>query len=528
MENKRLTADECCLRLDPRDLGLSTTDDVEPLGVASQARALEALRFGLDIRQPRFHVVVVGEPGSGRTFSARALAQHLAEQRPTPDELLLLPNAKKPSEPLALRLPAGEGRPFVEAMERLHEDLVESLRQVAEGERFKQSRARIERKARAAEAELSAALKEVGEELGLVVNREEDELHVAAPDGEDPDPEALEAIGAAVEEFEEQVAELSEGVDRELRDELKRLMVDAVKARFGPLKGEFEDRGAIVQFLDDTQTMVNKEVRGLIDESEESGTLAPGSVIPTLLTEREPGSGAPVVEVAYPTIASLFGRSHVPADAGFPPKPGFAVPGALHRADGGFLIISARTLLKNRVYEPLKACLLSGNFVPPEPDASYFRGTVEELLLPTIPIDVKVVLVASPMLYQELHEADPEFSQLFKVQARFGHTIELDEAKQTYPRFLAGFLRDRGLPPLNAEAVAELIGHGCRLAESQQQATAQMGAIAEVATEAGFRAMRDAETETSGHRVREALDASRRRGGYVEEEIRRLFTDGSP
>src|SRR5262249_12465812 len=139
-------------------------------------------------------------------------------------------------------------------------------------------------------------------------------------------------------------------------------------------------------------------------------------------------------------------------ESDFPPEPGFAVAGALHEANGGFLILPANSLLKNEsLYEQFKACLLAGKFIVPEHNPSYFPGTAEELLFPPIPLDLKAVLIASPQLYQDLHEADPEFSQLFKVQARFEPTIPLSKALDTYPSFLAGIARDRGLPPLTSD-----------------------------------------------------------------------------
>ncbi|MCA9621583.1 MAG: AAA family ATPase, partial [Myxococcales bacterium] len=308
-----------------------------------------------------------------------------------------------------------------------------------------------------------------------------------------------------------------------------RLMLESVRQCFAPVIETFSGREAIKSFLEAVEQVVNREIRHLIDEAESEGGigLSSGIVVPTLLTEHEPDTGAPVVEVPYPTLTALFGRSHVPPDSGFPPEPGFAVPGALHQANGGFLILPATPLLKNGVYEQLKACLLAGRFIPPEHDQAYFRGTVEELLFPQISIDVKVVLVASPRLYQELHEADPEFSQLFKVQARFEHTLDLDKALLTYPQFLAGFLNSRRLPPLTAAAVAELILYGCRLAESQTKASAQLGLIAEVATEAGYRAQRAGAGEVDDQVVRDALEAAQWRGRYFQDEVQRLLADGT-
>jgi predicted ATP-dependent protease len=529
MKIRRLTAEECRLVIDPASLDMTTTDDVAPLsGIASQQRALNALEFGLDIQQPRFHVVAVGDPGAGRTFSARSVAQRLAATRSTPDDILLMPNPTNPAEPTVLNLPPGEGRPFCDAMEELHEKLVEGLRRVPEGERFKHARARIERRAREREAELEAALSEVGEELGLDVQRLDDEVKVSAEDDDDPSPEALRAITAAVEEFEEGLVAIQEQVDDDLRDSIKRLMLESVQASFSPVAETFEPSQPITTFLEAVESVVSKEIRHLVDDSDaEGGSISSGIVVPTLLTEHVPDSGAPVIELPYPTLAAMFGRSHVPPDSGFPPEPGFAFPGALHQANGGFLILPATPLLKNGVYEQLKACLLAGRFIPPEHDQAYFRGTVEELLFPQIPIDVKVILIASPRLYQELHEADPEFSQLFKVQARFEHALELDKALLTYPQFLAGFLKNRKLPPLTAAAVSELLLYGSRLAESQTKASAQLGLIAEVATEAGYRARRSGLEVVDDALIREALYAAHFRGRYFQDEVQRLLSDGT-
>src|ERR1700686_3084492 len=129
MPARELSASECRKNVAPEAFVVPEAEDVPALaGVASQERALTALELGVDIRQPRFHVVVVGAPGTGRTFCARSVAKRIAIGRSTPDDVLLLPNPRRPSEPSVLTLPAGEGRPFVDAMEDLHSALVDSIR----------------------------------------------------------------------------------------------------------------------------------------------------------------------------------------------------------------------------------------------------------------------------------------------------------------------------------------------------------------------------------------------------------------
>lgn len=533
MSPRKLPASECRKIVPPAEFRIPEGDEVAPLaGVTSQERALTALELGLDIQQPRFHVVVVGASGTGRTFCARSVARRIAKTRPTPDDLLLLPNPRRPSEPAVLNLPAGEGRPFADAMDELYTKLVDGLRGVTEGERYKQARAKTRRRVATEESRLEEQLKASAAELGLELSRTEEEVQITALDeeGGTPSSEALAAITASIEEFETRLAGVQDEADAELRGVIHHLLTETVKSCFMPVRTRFEGRASIVAFLADVEIAVTRELHRLVDEprGEDGPSLSRGLVVPTLLTEHKPGSGAPVVEVPYPTLTALFGRTHAPPDSEFPPEPGFAVAGALHDANGGYLILPASALLKNEnLYEQLKACLLAGKFIVPEHNPSYYRGTSEELLFPPIPIDLKVVLIASPSLYQELHEADPEFSQLFKIQARFEPALNLEQALVAYPGFLAGIARDRGLPPLTADAVAELVFHGGRLAESQTKVTAQLGLIAEVAIEAGYRARQSGLDRVDRSRVIEALAAARRRGSHFRDQVHELLADGT-
>src|SRR5262249_11497130 len=146
-------------------------------------------------------------------------------------------------------------------------------------------------------------------------------------EGENADPpssEALRTIAQAVDDFEQTLATVQDEADQELRAVMKQLLADSVKACFVPVRKRFDGRSEIVAFLAEVEPVVTRQLRLLVDEpkGEEAPTLRRGIVVPTLLTEHKPGSGAPVVEVAYPTLSVLFGRSHAPPDSNFPPEPG--------------------------------------------------------------------------------------------------------------------------------------------------------------------------------------------------------------
>jgi len=531
MSSRELTAAQCRSAAFVDDLRFATTEEVGPLsGVASQERAIGALKFGLEVKKARFHVVVVGASGTGRTFCARSMAKAIARARPTPDDLLLLPNPARPSEPRALYLPAGEGRAFVDAMEALFGKIVEGVRNATEGERFKQAQGRVHRRVTREENALEAKLKAAALELGLDLSRAGDEIQLAsAVEGQEPSKEALEAVASAVEEFEHATIDLQEQAEAELRAEVKTQLAEAVGTSFGPYKKGFS-RPEVASFLEELEVAVARKLRLLVDEprNDEGPTVPRGFVVPTLLTENKADSGAPVVELPYPTLATLFGRSYSPPDEGFPPEPGFAVAGAIHEANGGFLILPASALLKNEaLYEHLKACLLAGRFLVPEQNPSYYRGSAQELLFPSVPLDVKVILVASSGLFQELHEADPEFSQLFKVQARFEPTLSRAEANTTYPAFIAGLVRDRGILPLTRDAVAELVFWGGKQAESQTKVTARLGLLAEIVTEASYLAQRRDRGIIDAEMILLALAEQRRRGSHFRDQIHELLQRGT-
>jgi len=241
MPARKLACHECHKRLAPTELSFKTTDDVEPVsGIAAQERALAALSFGLDIRHSRFHVVVVGPSGSGRTFCARQVARRIASTLPTPDDILLLPNPGRPNEPTVLTLPAGEGRPFTEALDDLYGKLLEGIRGATEGERWKQARARVQRRVEAEEAKLEEELKTHAQSLGLEVTRAGREFQVTPIETESPSSDSLRSVTAAIDAFEDRLASVQDDGDAELRVATKQFLSDAIKACFVPVRARFD------------------------------------------------------------------------------------------------------------------------------------------------------------------------------------------------------------------------------------------------------------------------------------------------
>ena len=283
---------------------------------------MAALELGLEIREPRFHVVVVGAPGSGRTFCARAVARRIARTRPTPDDILLLPNPRRPSEPSVLALAPGQGRGFVDAMEELYARLVDTLRGTTEGERWKQIRTKIQRRVNAEESRLEEQLRATAREMGLELQRTETEVQVTSTDDSPPSGESLRTITGSIEEFEATLATVQDDADRELRAALKQLLADGVKGCFEPFRARFEDRQNIGVFLEDVETVVCRTARLLVDEpsSDEPAsipvfeTAAPAGIYIDVLTGAEVPVGVAGSPAAVDVAPNAF-RVLVPASS---------------------------------------------------------------------------------------------------------------------------------------------------------------------------------------------------------------------
>ncbi len=247
-----------------------------------------------------------------------------------------------------------------------------------------------------------------------------------------------------------------------------------------------------------------------------------GLVIPTLLTTCERGSAAPLVQARNVSLASLFGRSiAAPTTESRYPEPGTFLAGDIHRANGGFLVIDADSLIKReRVYEHLKGCLLA-HAIQPHEEADEGHA----LRIQPIELDLKVLLVADPDLIAQLQDLDPEFSRLFKIRAGFTEDMPLSEALTVYPGVAHWLHLHRGLPPCSREGLRELIQYGARLTEDQERVSTNVGLLSDLIAEAAAIAA-PGESLRADH-FRSARATVQERHGQMRDKLIDLYRNGS-
>jgi predicted ATP-dependent protease len=248
-----------------------------------------------------------------------------------------------------------------------------------------------------------------------------------------------------------------------------------------------------------------------------------------VIVSRTEADVAPVVQELNPTYLNLLGRIEFGVRDGLPYTDHTMIrAGALHRANGGFLILQAYDLVSQpRAWDAVKRMIRFGVISTEGTDEGQ-NVPASALLRPEpIPAAIKVVLVGDFDVYAALMERDPEFQQLFKVRADFDDDMpRTSDSEGFYARFAGGAARSRGGPPLSGGAVALLIEEGSRWADDQFRLSTRMGVVRDLTSEACYWASKEGATTTSRQHMAKAIAMRERRQSLVAEKLGQQIQQG--
>ena len=548
---------------DPSSLGFETTAEVEPLeGTIGQERAISALEMGLEIDAPGFNVFVSGAPGTGRSSALRSYLDRIAPGRPNPPDWGYVHNFQEPTQPVPISLPCGMMRELRDDMDQLIETCRARLPNAFESDdytrRVEEVMVEIQQKRQSIDEELELQARvrgfaisstQVGitpvplhpeghpltqDEFGQLTDSERDRLRTAAED-------VQRHVTQSMSEFRR--------IDKEANE--RRLQVDAELVRFtltpiiDDLQEKYADHSHIVTYLDDVEAdMVhNTQAFKPVSGSTQSSPLPVGEG--TLLGADDQSAqgiesflaryrvndlidntlcnGAPVEFEQNPSYYNLFGRIDYRAMAGMMITDHTMIrPGAIHRANGGYLVIQARDLLRSSLaWDTLKRVLWSG-------EIRIENIGEQDTPLPTtsmrpqpIPVSAKVVLVGTPGILSVLRRSDEDFRRYFKVTAEFDRTMDRTlENLSRYASFVASEVAQNGLRPFDSSAVAAVLDHSSRMVGNQAKLTTRFMSMADVLTEADYWAGKSGcDTVDLGH-VEKALQQREYRASLTDERMR--------
>jgi predicted ATP-dependent protease len=527
-------------------LSFATTAELAPLeGLVGQTRASEALRFGTHIGARGFNIFAIGASGAGVQRSVKALLEQAATGRPGGSDWVYVNNFAEPHRPTAIMLPSRRAPAFQKVMRALIEDLKAAIPAVFESENYQTRRSAIEEAVRSKGETAFSALRDKATAKNISILRTPTGFAMAPTEnGEVVPPEQFNAwpeekrheTEVGIRELEKELEQTLRGIPRlekERRDAVRALDRETARYAIGQsideAKGQVPDLPAVLAHLDTVRDdlvdnvylFVNPQAGG----EDAAAPARPGSPfdryeVNVLVTPSDHEAGAPVVEELHPTLSNLVGRiEHLSEQGVLVTNFRLIRAGALHRANGGTILLDARSLLLEPFsWQALKRAL-SQREVAIE-DIARFAGfaTTVSLEPDPIPLDIKVILYGERILYYMLAAADPDFAQHFKVLADFDDEIDRSADSEAMLARIIGALASReGLKPFERAAVARLIEQAARLAEDSGKLTLGTEKIRDLLVEAAFWAGDARREVVSRADVDRAIDEQVRRAARVRE-----------
>ncbi|MGI9426254.1 MAG: AAA family ATPase, partial [Hyphomicrobiaceae bacterium] len=534
-----LAVDQLRRVVDPGALGFSSTSELEPItGLIGQDRALKAIEFGAGMNSHDFNIFVLGPAASGKSTAVKSFLEKQAIEPALVHDWVYVNNFEDFNQPNAIRIPCGRAHSFAKAMVDVIDELRQTVPTAFESEDYQARRRQIDEGFRAGQEEAFEALSQKAQEQNVAILRTPNGIAMAPMhDGKVVKPEVfnglpeemkknVEAKIATLQSELEAILETVPKSDKERREKLADLNAEvaeiAVQEALVEVKREFAGIEEVTEFLEAAGNDLVRNVALFLPQPEEAQQVVRQPVdvsrdprfrrymVNIMVGNESPDvCDRPIVEARNPTFGNIVGRIEHIAQMGAIVTDFLLIkPGALHRANGGYLLVDARKLLLSPfAWEALKRAMKARELkIEPPAETSGIMST-QTLDPEPIPLDVKVVLFGDRQLYYLLAANDPDFDGLFKVQADFDDTIERSEDNHgAYSRLITSIVAKHELKHVDAGGVARLIEEGSRLADDRDKLSIEIGRIADIVREADFWAAENGHSEIKQEDVARAIN----------------------
>ena len=542
-----LTPDRIRRTCDPEQFDFKTTAHVDLLSDSiGQERALEALRFGIGMRRQGYNMFLLGPSGTGKYTTVRQYLEKRVVEEDAPPDWCYVNNFVQPNRPRALRLPAGLGAQLRDDMKTLMEELRESIPAAFKEDAYRARREAIETEYKEVQEkaldELRGAAKEKGfallqTQVGLGLTPMRDGVALSSEDFAKLPEEDQERIKADMEMLQEELQSVMAQVPAwvtEKRDrvrEVNRATTDlALRHSFGKLAKRYQDLPAVREYFGAVQEDILENVEQFLPLAPEmlEGEPEPEGVKETefraykvnLIVDHSGTRGVPVVYEDQPSHLNLHGRiEHLTRHGTHVTDFCLIKPGALHRANGGFLILDAhKVLVQPQAWENLKRTLRAREIRIESLAEAMNLVTTVTIEPESIPLNIKIILVGERMLYYQLSALDPDFDELFKVPVDFEERLDRSrESARLYARMIGTVALQENLRAFDREAVAQVIEHASRLAGDSEKMSTHMASLVDLIRESDFWAGEVDHDVVCRADVQRAIDAWIRRADRVRE-----------
>ncbi|MGB7543246.1 MAG: AAA family ATPase, partial [Burkholderiales bacterium] len=524
---------------DPEQFGFQTTADLDDLTeIIGQMRAMDAVRFGAGIRHEGYNLFVLGPPGIGKRSMVRQFLKKKAGDERQPTDWCYLNNFAQPHKPQALRLPSGRGAELRLRMEKLVDYLRGAIPALFESDEYRAKTGAIQDEFRKRQEQVFRELGEDAEKQEIVLLRTPEGFAFAPTRNHEVIPpeefeklpeEEKNRIETAIADLQKRLETILSHIPQWYKERSERVKqlnqettLSAVEHVMNELRANYADLPGVLKYLDMVQQDMVENADDFIRQKE-SISLSGMTIVAhetfhryqvNVLVTNENKAGAPIITEDNPTYSNLVGRvEHVSQLGTLVTDFTLIKPGALHRANGGYLLLDVRkVLVQPFAWEGLKRALQSREIHIESLGQIYSLVSTVSLEPEPIPLDAKIVLFGDRLLYYLLQAYDPEFGELFKVAADFEEHIERNaDTHLLYARLISTLTRKEALLPFDRSAVARVIEHSARLVGDAERLSTHMRSVADLLREADYWA------REAGHAAVETADVQR----SIDTRIRR-------
>ncbi|MFP4316929.1 MAG: Lon protease family protein [Desulfovibrionales bacterium] len=556
-------------KLDPSTLPFASTEDLKPLeGIVGQERGVQALQFGVGMRDAGYNIFVTGEPRTGRKAAVDTVLSQASKEREEPNDLCYVNNFKNPEEPVLLTLASGQGQELKKDVHDLIETMKTEIPRLFESQEFISRKKEImetyEKKTRDFFKGLEDKVKEAGFALvNLQMGQYQRPELMPIVDGEPTPLAKLEEMVGKGRFPEEEFKDLKEKYDslkteldqiflevrnlqKEVADkgkEVDRIMFENMaESLFRPLMDKYHEE-KIQKFFRSMMEDMSENLQLFLAHSQQQQQGGQQQMMPmmpmgdpyesykvNLLVDNAEQEGAPVIYESYPTYRNIFGSIERVVDRSGVWRTDFSKirAGSFIRANGGYLVINLLdAIIEPGVWQSLKRALKSEKMEIQTFDPFYFF-TTSGIRPEPIAINTKVILLTQPYIYHLLNAYDPDVPRIFKVRADFDYSMDkTDESVNSFAEFIRKKGEEDKLRPFDRTAVAALVEEAVRMAGRQEKISISFPRISDLLREANYWAREDGNGMVTSEHVDKALDSRIFRANMIEEKIQEMIDRGT-
>lgn len=523
-----------------------------------QQRAVEAMEFGLAVKQSGYNLFIVGPAGTGKMTFTQSRVNDFASNQPVPNDQCYVYNFENPDQPSVISLPAGMGQYFQQRMQKLLIEIERKIQVTFSSDEFEYKKRNLLDEYKEKKGKLWRKIDKFANEQGYHIERSATGVttypllngkpldKLSYDQLSEESKEKLKMKGKIVEnkvsDTVNQIRKIDDNLEKSMDLFMKQTAASSIEPIFQPIYEEYAKYSRVITYLKNYfQDIVEHFHLFLAEESMDEQSDIIEAIIGTrtqqlqryavnLFVNNKMLKGAPVIYETNPSYQNLFGKIEYRGALGsLITDFTFIKPGALHLANGGYLILQASELFQEPyAWNLLKRMLQTGKAPIENPLSEKVANPTSGMKPEPIDLNIKVILIGSYYLYEMLSTYDEDFHKLFKVKVEFDTEMDkTDENNVKMASFVKKFAEEEGLLPFHRSAIAHLINYSSRLVDQQDKLSTQFHQITKILVEANYWAMKEQAKVVTNEHVKKALSEQVYRSNRLAEKYQEMIVNGT-